>query len=266
MNLSDARIVLRPRSLGETLDLALRWQASVGGGLYLRLWALCMLPAAVGCWAAQEFLDWEWPAVWTLAVGLATLLQGVFTVAASRLMFERDVATVSVLDQFLRRLPVYLLALFISRLYLFVGALLVVLIPWAWAHVAFVHEALLLEGQGAVAGVKRAGNFASGHHGRVIVMLMCQGLALCAFVMGADQVGYALFDFVLQIGRPFGELWEDGGSLFALLGFFGAVPYLVTVRFLQYIDARTRTDGWDIQLTFLARVVADREDSPGEAA
>lgn len=268
MNLSDARIALRPRSMAETLDLALRWQVEVGRGLYLRLWCLTMLPAALACYALMALTDMGWVETWLLAVGLASVLQGVFTVAASRLMFEREVSTLSVLGQFGRRFPVYLTALILTRLYMAAAALIVVLLPWAWAHGAFVHEAVLLEGQGSIAAVRRSGSFASGQHGTIIVMLMAFAVAVFGFVAGGDQVGFVLYDFLLQLGRPFGSLWEDGGSLFALVGFFASVPYTASVRFLQYIDARTRRDGWDIQLAFLARVLADHESgiTEGEAA
>lgn len=267
MNLAEARIALRPRSMGETLDLALRWQATVGGGLYVRLWCLTMLPAALGCYALVAVADAGWWWAWLAAIALATVLQGVFTVAASRLMFEGEVGTLSVLGQFGRRLPVYLVSLILTRLYLAAAGLIVILAPWAWAHGAFVHEAVLLEGQGSFAAVKRSGGFAAGQYGTVITMLLAFGVAVFGFVAGGDQVGYAVFDFLLQLGRPFGTLWEDGGSLMALLGFFASVPYTASVRFLQYIDARTRRDGWDIQLAFLARVLADQESvTEGEAA
>jgi hypothetical protein len=61
-----------------------------------------------------------------------------------------------------------------------------------------------------------------------------------------------LFDFVLQIGKPFGALLDEGGSAPALLGLFLAVPYWATARFLFYVDLRTRRDGWDVQVRFMS--------------
>ena len=45
--------------------------------------------------------------------------------------------------------------------------------------------------------------------------------------------------------------------IWGVAGAFLAVPLLATVRFLMYIDGRTRRDGWDIQLAFLSVVMAD---------
>src|SRR5262249_4133402 len=56
----------------------------------------------------------------------------------------------------------------------------------------------------------------------------------------------------LQLGVPAGELWTDGGSGFAVLGALLAVPVVAAVRFLGYVDLRTRKEGWDIQLRFVA--------------
>ena len=36
-------------------------------------------------------------------------------------------------------------------------------------------------------------------------------------------------------------------------------PWVATARFLQYVDGRTRADGWDIQLRFMAIAAADGE-------
>ena len=58
--------------------------------------------------------------------------------------------------------------------------------------------------------------------------------------------------YVLQLGHPTGSLWNDGGSGFAVLGALLAVPLGAAMRFLGYIDLRTRKEGWDIQLRFVA--------------
>ena len=70
--------------------------------------------------------------------------------------------------------------------------------------------------------------------------------------MAAETLGDAIIDSVLQLGQPFGDLWKEGGSGYALLGFFLAVPVVAAARFLKYIDVRTRKEGWDIQLRFVA--------------
>jgi hypothetical protein len=49
---------------------------------------------------------------------------------------------------------------------------------------------------------------------------------------------------------PPADALSDGGSWFALCGFFMAVPFIATARFLAYIDNRTRREAWDVQLRF----------------
>ena len=70
--------------------------------------------------------------------------------------------------------------------------------------------------------------------------------------MAMDLLCNAVVGFVLQLGHPTGELFSDGGSGFAVLGALLAVPLAAAVRFLGYVDLRTRKEGWDIQLRFVA--------------
>lgn len=265
MNLDHARIVLRPRTLAETFDLGLRWCSRVGGGLYLRLSAVVLLPAALLCWSLRVVFEYEWALVWLAAGAMAMVVQGPFTVAASRLMFEQEVTARSVLRQFVGRLGAYVVGLFVTRLILALASVLVVTIPFGWMMTAFVHEAVLLEGQGGLAASKRARTFLQGQGGTVFILGVGLAVAIGLFMTAADQVGMVLFDFTLQLGRPFGSLWDDGGSLTAMLGFFAAVPYVASVRFLQYIDSRTRRDGWDLQFAFLALTTAERAQGPARA-
>ena len=74
-----------------------------------------------------------------------------------------------------------------------------------------------------------------------------------------------LVDSVLQLGRPFGSLFSDGGSVYALVGFFYGIQYAAIARFLKYVDLRTRKEGWDIQIRFLS-LVAAQDAREGRAA
>ncbi|HVI04192.1 MAG TPA: hypothetical protein VM869_36125, partial [Enhygromyxa sp.] len=76
MNLDAARIVLRPRSMSEIFDLALRFATAPAAKLYAKLGALFLLPAWGLCVAARHAFAWEWGSVWLLAVALATPIQG----------------------------------------------------------------------------------------------------------------------------------------------------------------------------------------------
>ena len=63
----------------------------------------------------------------------------------------------------------------------------------------------------------------------------------------------------LQLGAPFGELTTDGGTVYAVTGFFLTIPIVAAARFLTYVDLRTRREGWDIQLKFMAIAAAARD-------
>jgi hypothetical protein len=125
-------------------------------------------------------------------------------------------------------------------------------LPFAWPRLVFVHEASLLEGAGPADALRRSSRFVAGRGGPVFGVLVSLLLTQGAFVVTAELLGQGLVSEVLQLGKPFGALFADGGSPYALAGLLLSVPYVATARFLEYIDARTRSDGWDVQLRFLA--------------
>jgi hypothetical protein len=85
-------------------------------------------------------------------------------------------------------------------------------------------------------------------------------MVMLSAVVTGEALGHGVVEFVLQLGKPFGSLWPDGGSLYAIFGLLACVPLCATTRFLAYIDARTRRDGWDIQVRFMA-IQAEAEQS-----
>lgn len=269
MNLDAARVVLRPRSQTEIFDLALRFATAPAAKLYAKLGLITLVPAWGLCLAARWALGWDWVLVWTLALVLATPLQGVFTVAISRMMFADEVEVGEVLGQFVRRLPAYLGALLLTRVMIGVMSLAAfLLVPpfWMWGRCAYVHEACLLEQAGPTDAITRAARMIVGNVVSVVGLLLLMTLVAAGIIFVAEMLlTVGLLEFVLQLGRPFGSLFDVGGSAAALLGLFVAVPYWTTVRFLSYIDLRTRRDGWDIQLRFMAiRARAEAEATLGE--
>jgi hypothetical protein len=264
MKLDEARIVLRPRSLSEILDLALRFMTGPAARIYAKLGALTLLPAWGLCLAARYGLGWEWEWVWVLALCLATPIQGVFGVAIGRMMFAEELGVREIFAQFGRRLPAYLGTLVITRVMIALGCLVAFLIIpplWIWARCAYVHEACLLEQAGLSAAIKRAGRMVGHNITGTVGLLVLMSLAALGFVLVSEALlNFGLLGFVLQVGKPFGALLSERGSAPALLGLFLAVPYWVTARFLAYVDLRTRRDGWDVQLRFLAIAAAARAE------
>jgi hypothetical protein len=88
----------------------------------------------------------------------------------------------------------------------------------------------------------------------VVVSFLGLTIVLAWFLgpLVGDLLGQVVVNWILQAGRPFGSLWSDGGSIFALAGFFAVLPWIATARFLAYTNIRTRKEGWDIQLKFMA--------------
>jgi hypothetical protein len=269
VNLDQCRIVLRPRSVSEVLDLGLRVISGFGLRLYTWLSVLFLLPCLAGCLTMRYVFEagWEW--VWLAAFASATVFQGVFTIAVGRFLFAEDLTVREVVKHFGRRFFSYFGALFVSRLLLGLGALLgffVFPLFWAWTKVAFVHEASLLEQASPGEAVKRASRFVASRSSSTFLLTLWFLLAHTAFALVFEAIGnFGIVNFLLQLGEPFGTL-ADGGSPFALLGFFLSVPYVATARFLAYVDTRTRMDGWDIQLKFMAISARERPSPRQEAA
>jgi hypothetical protein len=165
-----------------------------------------------------------------------------------------------VLAAFGRRLPSYVAALVASRIVMAVAALPILALPFAWVALLFVHEASLLEGAGAVQACQRASRFVKGRGAQALGLLVLLLAGQLGAVLICELLGQSLLDDVLQLGKPLGAAFEDGGSPFALAGLLASVPFVSTARFLQYIDTRTRADGWDIQVRFLAVNAKDAEE------
>jgi hypothetical protein len=258
VNLGASAIVLRPRTLAEVLDLACRLCVSLAFGLYARLSAVLLLPILAGCLALRYTAGWPWEVVWAVAVGAAGIVQGVFTVAVGRLLFSEALGVGQVLRLFGRRLGSYLAMLFLSRALLAMACLPFFLgLPFVWPRLAFVHEASLLENAGPAEAMRRSNRFVAGRVANVLGVVLALLVTQAGVVITTELLCQALVSEVLQLGKPFGALFSDGGSPFALAGLLLSIPYASTARFLDYIDARTRADGWDIQLRFMAIAAAE---------
>jgi hypothetical protein len=281
MNLLDSRVVLRVRTMPDILDLAFRVCFAPGNGrVFGRLSAAFLLPCFAACVALRYAAGWEWLDVWLVAAILGALTQGAFTIAAGRLMFQETLPTREVIGRYMRRLPAYATALLLARVLVWGSVLMMFsrpLIPLAitilllyfflWPRSLFVHEICLLEGAGPIQVFSRGRRFVLRHYGAALGML-CAGLgAQISFVVIFELMfRMGIVDFVLQLGEPLGNLFKSGGSVFALAGFFAAVPYVSVARFLTYIDLRTRKEGWDIQLKFTAIQATDEQHGKVAAA
>ena len=251
MNLTEARIVLRPRGLLESLDLTFRFIWTLGRRLYTQLWLALMLPAcALLCVAA---LVLEWPAwqVWLLAWALGGLLQGAFTLGSSRLLFAESVNRKDTLKAYRGLLPSYVGARLLSWMYI---------IPFFLSRTVFMPEVIYLEGAGPRETLSRSARAVAWQSGTAMEARFFLAMSAIAFVFVFEILGQAIVGGLLQLGTPVGSLFSAQAiSAYALLGYFASIPFTATARFLFYINLRTVTDGWDVQVRFLALAAAAKE-------
>ena len=264
MNLFAARLALRPRSLTEVLDLAAPF-CLANARLLGRLALVSLAPLAVLAGALRMGLRWEWLGIWWTLVPLAWLSTGLFTAGLGDAMFHDPdkVSARAVVARFLRRLPAQLLVKFVRVLVLLSCASGVVPLLLEGPRWLFPIEATLLEKADLGAAISRSRSLGRRRAGFCLGL----GVALLALpvltVVLAEAVGGMLIQFVFQLGEPFGSLWKQGGSGFAVLGLLLAVPLAASMRFLGYIDLRTRSEGWDLQLRFAAWAERERDQPMG---
>ncbi len=251
MRLDEAAIVIRPRSAASVCDLAFRFVFGLRPTLFAKLTALFILPGAALVGLLRYILGWDWFPIWLCSFAYATVFQGMFTVAAGQLMFEREVELRGVLRDYRQHLWGHLLPALITRVVVVLTSLFFALGLLLWVRYMYVHEAALLEGKSGTQATERAASFVSNHFGDAFTVLLLVCCVSGAFVVGFETLGRGVVEFLFMLPSLAEPITDTGGSPYALLGFFASVPFTATLRFLSYIDGRTRRDGWDIQVTFM---------------
>ena len=240
-------VVLRPRSLLETGDLAL-----VMGQRYVRYFVRLLpwviLPA-IGCWALHALLGVPPYAALALQFALTSVTGGVYTILCGDLMLAPTTSLRDVQKRFLQSLSRFVWARLVGLVVVVCTVLL------AFRFVAFLPEASLLERGTARAALSRSGVLLRPTPGRALAL----GVILVAlFVLGAGGMELTRFSFLVLFGLPHKALPDIEAHL-TWAPFLGAAlvqPYLAALRFLLYIDCRTRREGWDLQVQFGALVTA----------
>jgi hypothetical protein len=244
-----ARVAFRDRSFLDVMDLALRFVA-VHARLYAKVAVLVLAPCAALTVATAWALGWI--AAWSMAFALSFVAQVPFTVLASRLVFQENVAARAVVRASVREVPRIAVMRFGWLLLVGIaGAMLVAPGGWAASLFLFVDEVMILERSPAGPAFGRAQRIASGAMGDAIAALVMVTLVPLLAVFLADVGGRAFIGEILQFRAP-APVWSEGGSVLAVLGWFGVVPYVTTARFFTYLNVRTRAEGWDIQTRFAA--------------
>lgn len=248
MNVLSTKVALRERTLAEVFDLSFRFVAARGGKKYLRLWLYSCFPMlALCCWLRWLKLDWPW--VWAAAAAGFVVAQIPFTLAASRLLLEDELALGAVVKASLRKIPGQLFSHAVASVLLVGSGLVIIPVPFLAARLLFLPEVTLLEGSSFVRALERGGRMSRTRMSETLQTCLLLLVVWAFFIVGTDALGRALQVDVLGF-PPSADSLVDGGSWYALLGFFVAVPVLATARFLAYIDGRTRREAWDVQLRF----------------
>ena len=247
LNLHGARIVLRERHFLDVIDLAVRFIA-VHGRIYARLSLDILLPSMIATWLIGAGTTWVWG--WLAAFLLSLAVSAPFTVLASRLVFADQVRLRDVLVAAVRCLPRLVVARAIQSVAVAVGMFFFfITAAWVQAALLFVPEVILLEQGKVFASMFRASRIAHAQVGNGVLAVLLMAAFAIAGPFFADITGRVLLEDLFEI-RPPAALTISGGGALSLIGFWASVPLLTTIRFLFYIDLRTRTEGWDIQTRF----------------
>lgn len=261
----DARITLRPRSLDETFDLALAYLRVFAKDLRKPLIVASLvggLPAIAG-WVLFGLSEAEAVAIVVVTGGFA---ERSVTAFAGRHLFGNPAslgaawgATMkrsffSLFGVLLASVPILMvLASDFDETWLGFGIMLGVFWPFILASHSHMSEVAFLEQLGVGRSAQRARALVAFRFGRGLALLLAGAMVRGLFVFGAYSAAAFLFGFVLQ----FKGVADTLGPAFLVLGYVLSGPYMALVRFFDYIDARTRREGWDIQVRFNA--IAHRE-------
>lgn len=258
MNVLEARVALRERTLLDVVDLSLRFVMSHLGA-YARVSLAVLLPGFLGSWAIAAYFGWIWG--WTGAVLLGMVASAPFTALASRLVFAPRVGTGDALRIALGSLARMIACRLMQILGVTTGVIFFV-VPGTWVAMLFflVSEVVVLEQASVGTAVTRLGRLLAGHSGQILMALLALNALTVAAVFLGDIVGRAVLEDLLQVKAPV-SLFEAGGSPLGLLGFWLALPVLTTSRLFVYLDLRTRREGWDIQTRFAAISARGRGES-----
>jgi hypothetical protein len=260
MKFSDATIDIRPRTVGEVIDLAVLFYRS-HFSLFLQLTAITGLPALLVAIAIHVLTR----SVLASAVAFVMLMPvstGPLVLCASRLVFGESVSARDVLHLFGARWRAFIprrlwqIALAIATGPLVLGYLLH--LSWAFQPMIVLLEQLRgrelrLRGQGLA---RRGGDNPFGFD----VLLLGVTAAMVDGVFSLVELMLADVFFVFESGPGAGEMWNDPvrvGLVFAIVLLVSPVYRLGW--FFRYLDARIRAEGWDLELAF--RAAAQRQEN-----
>lgn len=257
----EARIVLRPRSLDETFDLAIRYFRATMRD-FAKLYVVFTLLITGGIVGPAIVFDLSFELQATLAVLIVPFYERVVTVFAGRHLFANPTSISAAIGLVLKRfafLSIHALVVLAPILMILLSddegtmAAFGIMLAMAWGLFVVpthmhVTEVVLLEQLPAGRAMKRARILLHNSFGRALGSFVFSGVVrACVVAMVYFGLNF-LVGFVLQ----FESASEHLGPYFAVFGYVLASPYVALARLFDYVDARTRREGWDIQVRFNA--------------
>jgi hypothetical protein len=219
---------------------------------YLVLFTFSLGLPGLGLYALHRYAAFDWFSTWLLLAVWVVFVQGLFTLLGADLLFSDQASLKRVTRRFFGSLASYLFAMIASRIVFALLAMTVILLPRGFAGSTLVPEVVLLEGLRGGAALRRGRRLGTTLARPMFEFGLVTLTAFAAAAVLADRLGSTLVGFVFSLGSPFERLFDDGGSLYAMLGVLAVVPVIATARLLAYVDGRAEQDGWDIQLRFQA--------------
>jgi hypothetical protein len=262
MNLRQARVLLRGRSVTEVVDVGtLLWSQHLGMPL-LRIVA-CGLPLyGIAAFAAvtERISPVGHVLIPLLFCVLNAVLEQLLVICAGEAMFGAVPSLRACVRQFGRRALAFSL-LWMLRVFVFgLFALMVITLPIASVVTCYLYETFWLERSTIQQASTRSRTLLMRQFndgvwlsvalvvGRLLIMAMlAMGIAAPLMLFGWTLAG--VWDLV--VGTRL-------GVYLALLGWLLSLPWAVCVRLCGYMNARTMTEGWDVQLRMLEVANAGR--------
>ena len=265
----DPRIVVRPRSLDQTVDLALA---------YVRVCQREFVPLFAGLTVATLVIV----GLLTIGLGLDTagtvsavlivspIFERIVTVYGGRHLFGHAVPLRKAFAQTVRHIPFAIIsATWVNLPWILmllatddptspaapVAVLLAIGWPFMIASHVYLREVLLLEHLGRGKAMRRARLLASHRFERAFGLLSVSLIVR----IGAALLAYSSIRFGLEFVLQFNEVPIEVVAAVTAAGWVMGGQFLALVRLFDYVDARTRREGWDIQIRFDA--IKHRDDT-----
>lgn len=263
----DPKIVLRPRSLDETFDLGFAYLRTHFRD-FRRLFAV-QLVLGLGLAASLRLgLEQGWAVVWTAVLVIAPLTEKVVLVFGGDHLFGNAPRLRGAAARVGRRVVPLLMGALLTPLPIVplllrgwddeaaIGFAVMVSMFWPFllAWLIYFGAAYLLEHLTVGEAFRRCSRLVSFRFGRALTFVVVAFVLRLSIVFSIEAFVGFVVSFVLQLGSPMDELLNHGGSYAAVVAYLLASPLIALTRMFDYVDTRTRLEGWDLQVRFKALV------------